>query len=139
MPETVLFACTQNAGRSQMAAALFNQLADPSRARAISAGTSPASRVHANVVTVMRERGVDLSGAVPQRLTADLAASADLLVTMGCGEDCPVVPGLAREDWPIPDPAGRSLDEVRDIRDGLLTRVTDLIARYNRQTRTTGT
>ncbi len=109
---TVVFACVHNAGRSQMAAAFFNDLADPARARAVSAGTAPAERVHPEVVAAMREVDIDLSGARPQRLTRELAAPAQLLVTMGCGEACPVVPGLRRDDWPVDDPKGRALGDV---------------------------
>lgn len=127
MVKTVLFACVHNAGRSQMAAAWFNVLADPSRARAISAGTEPAAHVHPEVVTAMNEVGVDLASATPQRLTDELAASATMLVTMGCGEACPVVPGLRREDWPFDDPKGRALDDVRRIRDQIRALVLRLI------------
>jgi arsenate reductase len=125
----VLFACVENAGRSQMAEAFFNAMADPARARAISAGTSPGTRVHPEVVETMREVGLDLTHARPQRLTVNLASRADLLVTMGCGDACPVVPGLRVIDWPLPDPKGRSPDEVRAIRDDIRTRVADLIER----------
>jgi arsenate reductase len=125
---TVIFACVHNAGRSQMAAAFFNQLADPGRARALSAGTQPAKHVHPEVVAVMREVGVDLSAAQPVRLTNNLAAGAQLLVTMGCGETCPVVPGLRRLDWAFPDPKGQPIERVRAIRDDIRTRVQDLIA-----------
>jgi arsenate reductase len=104
---TVLFACVHNAGRSQIAAALFNRYADPQKARAISAGTQPAARVHPEVVDTMRDRGIDLAGAVPQRLTPELAAMASWLITMGCGDQCPVVPGVRRDDWPIADPKGQ--------------------------------
>lgn len=128
-PKSVLFACVHNAGRSQMAAALFNTLADPTKARALSAGTEPASRVHPEVISVMREGGIDLSAAQPQRLTAELAEGTSLLVTMGCGEACPVVPGLAREDWPLPDPKGQSLDRVREIRAEIEERVRSLLAK----------
>ena len=127
--KTILFACVHNAGRSQMAAALFNQLADPAQARAISAGTSPADRVHPEVVSAMREEGVDLSTARPQKLTPDLARGADVLVTMGCGDACPVVPGTRIEDWPLDDPKGRSAADVRRIRDEIRGRVGDLAAR----------
>ena len=119
----VLFACVHNAGRSQMAAAWFNQLADPTQARAISAGTVPGSRGHPEVVTAMNEVGIDLSTQTPALLTDSLASSASLLVTMGCGESCPVVPGLAREDWPLDDPKGQSLERVREIRDDIRNRV----------------
>ena len=106
----VLFACIHNAGRSQMAAAFFNQLADPARAAATSAGTEPGTRGHPEVVTVMREAGIDLSGAAPKQLTDELAKSAALLVTMGCGDACPFVPGLEVRDWPLPDPKGRPIE-----------------------------
>jgi arsenate reductase (thioredoxin) len=122
---TVIFACVHNAGRSQMAAAFFNQLA--TRARAVSAGTDPGTRVHPEVVAVMRERGIDLSSATPQRLTDALAATAQLLITMGCGDACPVVPGLRRDDWPLDDPKGQPLDRVRQIRDDIERRVRALV------------
>lgn len=112
---TVLFACVQNAGRSQIAAALFNKYADPSKARAISAGTRPADRVHPEVVAAMRADDIDLSSHRPQRLTAELAAQAQWLITMGCGDECPVVPGVQRDDWPIRDPKGQSAETVRAI------------------------
>ncbi len=111
--KTVLFACVHNAGRSQMAAALFNQLADPAKARAISAGTEPGNHVHPEVVQAMLELGVDLSAVVPQKLTPKLASTASLLITMGCGEACPVVPGLERDDWPLEDPKGKPVERVR--------------------------
>jgi arsenate reductase len=127
--KTVIFACVHNAGRSQMAAALFNAQADPKRARALSAGTQPGTRVHPEVVAVMREIGVDLSSATPQRLTDELASGAELLITMGCGDACPAVPGLRRDDWPLPDPKGQPLERVREIRDEIRSRVRDLIVR----------
>lgn len=123
----VVFACVHNAGRSQMAAALFNRLAAPDAARAISAGTDPAQRVHPEVVSAMKELGVDLSRAEPTRLTPELAAGAAMLVTMGCGDACPVVPGAAREDWALEDPKGKSLDAVRHIRDEIRKRVETLV------------
>jgi arsenate reductase len=126
---TVIFACVHNAGRSQMAAAFFNAMADPARARALSAGTEPGPRVHPEVVTAMAEVGIDLSGARPRRLTEALAAGAQMLVTMGCGEACPVVPGLRPLDWPIPDPKGQALDQVRRIRDEVRALVGQLVAR----------
>jgi arsenate reductase len=126
--QTVIFACVHNAGRSQMAAAFFNDLADSSLARATSAGTSPATHVHPEVMAVMREVGLDLSTAEPQRLTAALAADATLLITMGCGEECPVVPGLRRDDWPLPDPKGQPVERVREIRDEIRQRVAGLLA-----------
>ena len=125
---TVLFACVHNAGRSQMAAAFFNQLADPEKARGISAGTSPGPRVHPEVVTAMREVGIDLEGAGTQRLTPELAGQAHVLITMGCGDECPVVPGARRDDWPLEDPKGKSMDEVRRIRDDVRARVAALIS-----------
>jgi arsenate reductase len=125
--KTVLFACTHNAGRSQMAASIFNLLADPTAARAISAGTEPAEHVHPEVLTAMMELGEDLSDARPQRLTDELASTADFLITMGCGEKCPVVPGAVREDWELPDPKGRSLEAVRTIRDDIRERIEKLI------------
>jgi len=124
---TVIFACVHNAGRSQMAAAFFNQLADPKRARALSAGTQPGAHVHPEVVAVMREVGIDLSTAQPTRLTDELAAGAQWLVTMGCGESCPVVPGLRRDDWDLPDPKGQPVERVRAIRDDIRERVAQLI------------
>jgi arsenate reductase len=123
----VIFACVHNAGRSQMAAAFFNALADPGRARAVSAGTEPADRVHPEVVAVMREVGIDLGAARPQRLTDELAATGQVLITMGCGEACPVVPGLRRDDWPIEDPKGQPLERVRAIRNEIRERVERLV------------
>jgi arsenate reductase len=127
MTTQVIFACVHNAGRSQMAAAFFNALADPTRARALSAGTEPGDRVHPEVVDVMREVGIDLSRATPARLTDELVARGHLLVTMGCGEACPVAPGLERDDWPIEDPKGGPPDRVRRIRDEVRGRVARLI------------
>ena len=127
---TVLFACVHNAGRSQIAAALFNRHADPTKARAISAGTQPAERVHPEVVTLMREVGIDLSEQRPQKLTAEFAAQAQWLITMGCGDACPVVPGAQRDDWPLADPKGQTMDAVRDIADELDRRVLALISEH---------
>jgi arsenate reductase len=110
-----------------MAAAFFNQLADPSKARAISAGTEPGDRVHPEVLAVMQEVGIDLSNAKPQKLTEELAKDAQLLVTMGCGDKCPYVPGLRRDDWPLRDPKGLPLIEVRAIRDEVRGRVEALL------------
>jgi arsenate reductase (thioredoxin) len=126
--QRVVFACVHNAGRSQMAAAFFNQLADPAKAEGISAGTEPGLRVHPEVLTVMQEIGIDLSAAKPQKLTRELAKDAALLITMGCGDKCPYVPGLRRDDWPLRDPKGRPAEEVRAIRDEVRGRVQDLIA-----------
>jgi arsenate reductase len=125
---TVIFACVHNAGRSQMAAAFFNALADPAKARAISAGTQPGDRVHPEVVEVMKESRIDLSDAQPRKLTAELARGTVLLVTMGCGEACPHVPGLVRDDWPLPDPKGQPQPRVREIRDAVRDRVRGLLA-----------
>ena len=127
--KTVIFACVHNAGRSQMAAALFNTLADPSKARAVSAGTTPGDRVYPEVVMVMREEGIDLSNARPQKLTTQLTTGAQLLITMGCGDECPYVPGLRRDDWPLEDPKGKSIERVRAIRDDIRARVDALIVR----------
>src|SRR4029450_12815169 len=126
---TVLFACVHNAGRSQMAAAWFNRLADRGKARAISAGTDPGPRVHPEVVAAMSEGGVDLSGAPTVRLTSDLAQQAQMLITMGCGDQCPVVPGLKRDDWPLEDPKGQPVARVREIRDEIPPRVEPLLDR----------
>jgi arsenate reductase (thioredoxin) len=125
----VIFACIHNAGRSQMAASFFNQLADPAKAQAISAGTQPGERVHPEVNAVMQEVGIDLSQAKPKKLTEDLARGAQLLITMGCGDGCPYVPGLRRDDWLLRDPKGLPLEEVRAIRDDVKSRVQDLIGR----------
>jgi len=127
--KTVIFACIHNAGRSQMAAAWFNALADATKARAISAGTDPGLRVHPEVLEAMREVGVDLSDQNPRKLTDDLARGAQLLITMGCGEQCPVVPGLQRDDWPLEDPKGKPVARVREIRDDVRARVIALLRR----------
>jgi arsenate reductase len=113
----VIFACVHNARRSQMAAALFNQLADPEKAQTTSAGTEPGERVHPEVQAVMQEMGIDLGQAKPQKLTEELARDAQLLITMGCGDKCPYVPGLRRDDWALRDPKGLPAEEVRTIRD----------------------
>lgn len=128
MTTTVIFACVHNAGRSQMAAAFFNAIADPMRARAISAGTAPGPRVHPEVLEAMHEVHLDLSRSVPRFLDDALAASAQMLITMGCGDACPHVPGLARDDWPLPDPKGKPIAEVRAIRDEVKARVEQLVA-----------
>jgi arsenate reductase len=127
--KTILFACVHNAGRSQMAAALFDANADASKARAVSAGTEPGERIHPVVAIALGELGLDVAGLEPRLLTPELAQRASLLVTMGCGEACPFVPGLRREDWPLRDPKGLPIEEVREIRDEVLARVRDLIAR----------
>jgi arsenate reductase len=125
---TVLFACVHNAGRSQIAAALFNQYADPSRARAISAGTHPADRVHPEVVSALASRGVDVSAHTPRRLTPALAEQAQWLITMGCGDECPVVPGARHDDWPIQDPRGQPPHTVDRIIADIDRRVRGLVA-----------
>lgn len=125
--DRVVFACRHNAGRSQMAAALFSRMADSARAKAISAGTTPAERVHPEVAEAMRELGIDLTAARPQLLTTELAAGARLLVTMGCGEECPHIPGAEVLDWPLEDPKGKGLERVREIRDEIRERVSALI------------
>ena len=125
--KTYLFACVHNAGRSQMAAALFNIYANRDGCIGISAGTQPANQVHPEVVQVMREIGVDLSAAKPQKLTDELASNASVLVTMGCEETCPYVPGLTRLDWQIPDPKGKPIEQVRAIRDEIHDRIRALL------------
>ena len=125
----IIFACVHNAGRSQMAAAWFNKLASPALAHAVSAGTEPAARVHPEVVEVMREIGIELADKKPQRLDEELARGAAMLITMGCGDECPVVIGAKRDDWPLEDPKGKPLERVREIRDELRERVTQLIMR----------
>jgi arsenate reductase (thioredoxin) len=112
-----------------MAAAWFNLLSDATRARAISAGTDPGPRVHPEVVTAMTEVGVDLSRAPTSRLTPELAQKAQMLITMGCGDQCPVVPGVKRDDWPLADPKGQPLARVREIRDEIRERVESLLER----------
>jgi arsenate reductase len=112
-----------------MSAALFNRYADPAKARAISAGTHPAEHVHPVVLDAMREVGIDLSSAKPQKLTAELAQGADTLITMGCGDECPYVPGLKRDDWPLPDPNGQGIEIVRQTREGIKQRILELLIR----------
>lgn len=123
-----MFACAHDAGRAQMAAAFFNLLADPVRATAFSAGVDPAERVHPEVVAAMKEVGVDLSGARPRLLTAEMMRGASLVVTMGCGEDCPYVLGLRMEEWPIADPDGQPLERVREMRDDVGLMVAHLVS-----------
>jgi arsenate reductase len=113
-----------------MAAAWFNELAKPGMARAISAGTSPGAHVHPEVVQSMREEGIELAAITPRFLSQELAASADWLITMGCGDACPVVPGVGRDDWPLEDPKGKSPERVREIRDEVRRRVEEFIARH---------
>jgi protein-tyrosine-phosphatase len=123
---TALFVCLHNAGRSQMSAALFERAAQ-GRHRALSAGTTPADRVHPEVVEVMRELGVDLTNRIPRRLDVELAQQADVVVTMGCGDECPYIPGKRYVDWDLEDPKGRPLDEVRATRDEIARRVDALL------------
>ena len=123
----VLFVCVQNAGRSQMAEALFHRTAD-GRHEVRSAGSRPADRVHPEVVDAMREIGIDLAGRAPRSLERADAEWADVVVTMGCGDECPYIPGKSYRDWELPDPGGRGLDEVRAIRDVIAKRVSELAA-----------
>jgi arsenate reductase len=127
----VLFVCLHNAGRSQMSQAFFEQLAE-GRREARSAGTTPAERVHPEVVEVMREVGIDLSARTPQKLTDDLATWADVVVTMGCGDQCPYIPGKQYIDWELPDPKGMPLPGVRRVRDEIQRRVQELIRQMER-------
>jgi arsenate reductase (thioredoxin) len=129
---TALFVCLHNAGRSQMSAALFERAAG-GRHRALSAGTTPAERVHPEVVAVMRELGIDLAGRTPQLLTRDLAEQADVVVTMGCGDACPYVPGKRYLDWSLTDPKGLPVDDVRAIRDDIARRVSALVDELERR------
>ena len=130
---TVLFVCLHNAGRSQMSAALFERAAD-GRHRALSAGSEadPAGHVHPQVIDVMRELDIDLSDRRPQRLTRNLAEEADVVVTMGCGDACPYIPGKRYLDWELEDPKGRPIDEVRTTRDDIARRVEALVAELDR-------
>ena len=123
----VLFVCVHNAGRSQMAEALFGRAADGEH-EVRSAGTSPAARVHPEVLDVMRDVGIDLGERTPRRLEQDYAEWADVVVTMGCGNECPFVPGKRYVDWDLPDPAGRPLEDVRRIRDEIARRVGELLS-----------
>ena len=123
----VIFACIHNAGRSQMAASFFNLSANAAEAKAVSAGTQPSERVHPEVIIAMQEIGIDLSTSKPQLLTDCLVQDADLLVTMGCGEACPMVPGLKRVDWLLPDPKGQPIERVREIRSEIKKRVEGLV------------
>jgi arsenate reductase len=122
----VLFVCVHNAGRSQMAAALLEELAG-NRVAVSSAGTQPIEEIHAPVVEAMRERGIDLAGRRPARLRDDAVREADVVITMGCGDECPYYPGKRYEDWEVPDPSARPLEEVRTIRDDIESRVRALL------------
>jgi arsenate reductase len=127
----VLFVCLHNAGRSQMSAALFERAAE-GRHEASSAGTAPAETVHPEVIEAMSEVGVDLTGRVPRKLTRDMAERADIVVTMGCGDECPYIPGKRYLDWELADPKGRPLDEVRQTRDEIARRVAELVEELDR-------
>ncbi|MGH2868930.1 MAG: low molecular weight phosphatase family protein [Solirubrobacteraceae bacterium] len=129
---TVLFVCLQNAGRSQMSEALFTAASGPGN-QALSAGTTPADRVHPEVVEAMRELAIDLSDRTPKLLTPELAEQADLIITMGCGDQCPYVPGKRYIDWELPDPSGQPIDQVREIRDDINRRVHSLLADLQHQ------
>lgn len=122
----VLFVCLHNAGRSQMSRALFERAAG-GRHQAASAGTTPADRLHPEVVAVMAEIGIDISSRVPALLTPELAAWADLVVTMGCGDACPYIPGKRYVDWDLPDPKGQPLERVREIRDQIGAQIEALV------------
>jgi len=129
---TALFVCLHNAGRSQMSAALFER-AGAGRHRSLSAGTTPAERVHPEVVEVMRELGIDLADRRPQLLSRGLAEQADTVVTMGCGDACPYIPGKRYVDWQLPDPKGQPIETVRAIRDDIAQRVAALVAELDRE------
>jgi arsenate reductase (thioredoxin) len=124
---TALFVCLHNAGRSQMSQALFERAAG-GRHAALSAGTTPGERVHPEVVEVMRELGIDLADRTPRGLTPELAEQADVVVTMGCGDECPYIPGKRYLDWDLEDPRGRPIEEVRATRDEIERRVRELVA-----------
>jgi arsenate reductase (thioredoxin) len=126
-PAKIVFACVANAGRSQIAAALFNRYADRKRAYAVSAGTRPADSVHAEVIAAMTEIGIDVSSARPQYLSTDVTKDAHIVITMGCSDECPLMPGVEREDWPLDDPKDQPVEVVRRIRDDIDGRVKALI------------
>jgi arsenate reductase (thioredoxin) len=123
---TVLFVCLQNAGRSQMSSALFQQAAH-GKHHALSAGTTPAERIHPEVIEVMQEVGIDLTHRTPKLLTYELAQQADIVVTMGCGDQCPFIPGKRYIDWELPDPSGQPITVVRSTREEIATRVNSLL------------
>jgi arsenate reductase (thioredoxin) len=127
---SVVFICLHNAGRSQMSQALFERAAE-GRHKATSAGTTPTEHVHPEVVAVMRELGIDLANRTPRLLTRDMAEQADVVVTMGCGDKCPYVPGKRYIDWELPDPKGRRIDDVRVIRDEIARRVSGLVDEFD--------
>jgi len=125
---TVIFACVHNAGRSQMAAAFFNQVANPAKAQALSAGTQPGTQVHPGVLVAMQAVGIDLSGAQPQFLSADMLKNCQFLITMGCGESCPVAPASVQKlDWPFEDPKGKPMAQVEIIRDAIHAQVRQFV------------
>lgn len=124
---TVLFVCVHNAGRSQMAAGYLQHLAGD-RVRVFSAGSEPADRVNAVAVAAMAEEGIDIASAVPAVLETDTVRDSDVVITMGCGDACPVFPGKRYEDWALDDPAGQPLERVRPIRDAIRARVEELVA-----------
>ena len=128
---TALFVCLHNAGRSQMSQALFERAAE-GRHSAVSAGTTPGQRVHPEVVEVMRELDIDVADREPKLLTRELAEQADVVVTMGCGDECPYIPGKRYLDWDLEDPKGRPLDEVRATRDDIDRRVRALVEELDR-------
>ena len=128
---TALFVCLHNAGRSQMSQALFDRAAG-GRHTALSAGTTPGERVHPEVIEVMRELDIDLSDRVPRALTRALAEQADVVVTMGCGDECPYIPGKRYVDWELEDPKGRPVEEVRATRDDIDRRVRALVEELDR-------
>jgi protein-tyrosine-phosphatase len=134
---SVLFVCRHNAGRSQMSQALFERAAR-GRHTASSAGTTPVEHVHPEVVAVMRELGIDLADRTPRLLTRDLAEHADVVVTMGCSDDCPYIPGKRYLDWELPDPKGEPIDEVRATRDKIHSRVRELVRQLDGHRRMTG-
>ena len=127
---TILFVCLHNAGRSQISQALFTKAANGAH-QALSAGTTPADHVHPEVVQVMRELDIDLADRTPQLLTRELAEQADIVVTMGCGDQCPYIPGKQYTDWDLPDPKGRPLDEVRRTRDEIAQLIDKLLTKLN--------
>jgi arsenate reductase (thioredoxin) len=124
---TVLFLCTHNAGRSQMALGFFNRMAGD-RAVAYSGGSEPADQVNPAAVAVMAEKRIDIAGEQPKHWTDEMVEAADVVVTMGCGDTCPFIPGRRYEDWTLPDPAGRPVDAVRPVRDEIEARVRELLA-----------
>jgi arsenate reductase len=123
---TVLFLCTHNAGRSQMALGFFNRLAGDA-AVAYSGGSEPAAQVNPAAVAVMAEKGIDITGEQPKRWTDEMVEVADVVVTLGCGDTCPLIPGRRYEDWTLPDPAGQPVDAVRPVRDEIEARVRELL------------